>query len=90
MAAVSTLLDAEPVVLEDLDFAPVCDICKLRQTSDAASWAVTFSCGLVMLYCQPHLDMLLREGASTRGKYREDSGHCSPQRFVTMTSREKL
>ncbi|UVT31268.1 hypothetical protein SEA_MARCIE_4 [Microbacterium phage Marcie] len=51
----STVLDAEPVVLEESESVMTCDCCD-----DAARWTWLWSCGCVNLLCED-CDRLLDE-----------------------------
>lgn len=49
------VLDAEPVVLEELDLAPTCD--WLNPTCDRrAAWEAIMDCGCHNLLCDGHAD----------------------------------
>ncbi|QXN73931.1 hypothetical protein SEA_BLAB_4 [Microbacterium phage Blab] len=47
----STVLDTEPVVLEELDFTPTCD---WAGCSKDATWQVFLTCGCAGVICDEH------------------------------------
>jgi len=53
----ATILDADPVVLEDLDIRPEC-IWAVPPCGAAATWWVRWSCGCLVFYCDQHVDVL--------------------------------
>lgn len=63
----STVLDAEPVVLEDLNLTPTCDC---TGCSEAATWLTFLTCGCAGAVCDMHQQMQAR-------KNRTERSHCS-------------
>ncbi|QNJ55497.1 hypothetical protein SEA_PHINKY_5 [Microbacterium phage Phinky] len=52
----SAMLDAEPVVLEQIDITPQCEWHSDQSgaCTDDAKWGHDWSCGCTTLFCHPH------------------------------------
>lgn len=82
MAAVSTLLDAEPVVLEDLNLTPTCDC---TGCAEVATWLTFLTCGCAGAVCDKHQQMQAK-------KDRSNTSYCSwcGQKLIHVARWERL
>lgn len=85
MAAVSTVLDAEPVVLEDLDFEVSCHA-QGGECPHPARWAYHWSCGCVSLLCQGHHEKAQALIRDVNATFYCDDVHMRIMHVVSVTS----
>lgn len=80
-----TMLDTEPVVLEELDLQPPCEGHSHGvPCPNPAKWVARFSCGSAEPICDEHRAWLFDVAIPIFGAQFRCTVHCSPQRDVAL------